>query len=60
MCGLEEPGASACEVTRDNDEHRETVGLCLVARLIVRQKGKHKQLMAQGVRPQGAPDVTDS
>ena len=59
MCGLEEPSASAYEVTRDDDEHCETVGLCLVARLIVRQKGKHKQLMAQGVRPQGPPPQCD-
>lgn len=60
MCGLEEPSASAYELMRGDDKHRETVGFCLVARLIVRQKGKHKQPMAHGVRPQGAPDVTDS
>ena len=38
----------------------ETVGPCLVARPIVQQKVKYKLPTAPWVRPQGAPNVTDS
>ena len=60
MCSLEEASALAYEVTRDDGEHCEIVGPCLVARPIVQQKVKHKLPMAPWIHPQGAPNVTDS
>lgn len=38
MCGLEEPSASAYELMRGDDKHRETVGFCLVARLCAAER----------------------
>ena len=58
--GLEEPSASVYEVIRDdNNEHCETAGPCLAARLIVQQKVKYEQPMVQGRHPPGAPKVTE-
>lgn len=37
----------------------EPVGPCLSVRPVVQHKVKHKQPMAQGRHPQGAPNVTE-
>ena len=58
--GPEEPSISDSEVVSDgDDEHYETVGLCLDVRYIVQQKLKHEQPTAQGWHLQGAISVTE-
>ena len=58
--GPEEPSISDRQVASDSDdEHHETVGLCLPARSAVQQKVKHKQPMAQEGHLQAAPSVIE-
>lgn len=60
MCGLEELSVLDYEVMRDDDDKNcETVGPCLAVRLVVQQKVKPEQPMAQGEHPQGALIVTE-
>lgn len=53
--GLGGHGDSDYEVMKDE----EPVGPCLPVRPVVQHKVKHKQPMAQGRHPQGAPNVTE-
>ena len=59
-CGPEETSISGSEAVSDcDDEHYETAGPQLAVRPVVQQKVRHKQPMAQGGHPPGAPSVTE-